>query len=172
MPEIVSFLKREEIDSLVSDVAKRISSDCQGQELVLIGILKGAFIFLSDLIRKLTIPIEIDFIGASSYETGTSSSGKVRLTKEIEIDVENKDILIVEDIIDTGLTLSFLMDYLKSCGPKSLKVCTLLDKRERRIADVKIDYACRVLESGFLVGYGLDYAEKYRHLPEIFHLKL
>ena len=171
MPEIVSYIKKAEIDVLVSNLAERLASDYRGKKLVLIGVLKGSFIFLSDLIRRLTIPVEIDFIGASSYGTGCSTSGKIQLTKELQIDVENKDVLIIEDIIDTGLTLAFLIDYLKTFRPKSLKVCTLLDKRERRMVDIQIDYASHVVESGFIVGYGLDYAERYRNLPEIYHLK-
>lgn len=171
MPEMVCFLKREEIDTRIAGVAARISSDYQGQSLVFIGILKGAFIFLSDLIRKLTIPVEIDFIGISSYGNGMISSGKIRVTKDIEMDVEDKNVVIVEDIIDTGSTLKYLIEYVKSFQPRSLRVCTLLDKRERRVAGVEVDYACCEVSDGFLVGYGLDHAEKYRHLPEIFILK-
>ncbi len=171
MPDFVSFLTKEEIDDLISNVTRRISFDYQNKELILIGVLKGAFIFLSDLVRKLTIPVKIDFVGVSSYGSETCSSETIRLTKKIEIDVKNKDVLVIEDIIDTGLTLAFLIDYLKSFNPNTIKICTLLDKKERRLADVKIDYACRVVEKGFLVGYGLDYAEEYRNLSEIYFMK-
>jgi hypoxanthine phosphoribosyltransferase len=171
MPEIVSYLKKETIDSLISDVAAQISSDYHGQELVIIGVLTGAFIFLADLIRKITIPVKIDFIGASSYGTGTQSTGNIRITKELSIDVENNNVLIVEDIIDTGLTLAYLMDYIQSFRPKSVRVCALLDKRERRISPVRVDYACQVVEDRFIVGYGLDFADEYRQLPEICYLK-
>ncbi|MEZ4526893.1 MAG: hypoxanthine phosphoribosyltransferase [Desulfobacterales bacterium] len=172
MPELIPVLKKNEIDELVADTARRISADYKDSELVLVGILKGAFIFLSDLVRHLSIPVKIDFIRASSYGDKTSSSGKICLTKELETDIRDRDVLLVEDIVDTGLTLTFLIEYLKSFGPKSVKVCAFLDKRERREKEVAVDYVCRVMEEGFLVGYGLDYAEDYRALPEIYHLKL
>lgn len=168
MPEIVPFLKREEIDSLISTVAERISSDYQDQEPVLVGVLNGSFIFLADLIRKLTVPVKIDFIGASSYGAGTRSSGTLTITKGLTADVENKDVLIVEDIVDTGLTLAYIIDYIRSFRPRTVKICTLLDKRECRCADVPIDYVCRVVERGFLVGYGLDLDGSYRQLPDIY----
>ena len=172
MPDIVSYLKKETIDSLVSDVAAQISSDYQGQELVIVGVLTGAFVFLADLIRKITIPIKIDFIGASSYGSDTQSTGKIRITKELSIDVENKNVLIVDDIVDTGLTMAHLIDYVHSFRPKSVKVCALLDKKDRRRVELEMEYVCRVVENRFIVGYGLDYAGAYRQLPEIFYLKL
>ncbi|OEU71883.1 MAG: hypoxanthine phosphoribosyltransferase [Desulfuromonadales bacterium C00003093] len=172
MPELIPILKKDDIDKIVAGVARRISSDYQGRELVLIGVLKGAFIFLADLARNLTIPVKIDFVGTSSYGSGTSSSGNIYLTKKIEIDVKDKDVLIVEDLVDTGLTLTYLLDYIKSFGPKTVKICALIDKRERRKIKINIDYACHVVGKGFIVGYGIDYAEDYRNLPEIFHLKL
>ncbi len=171
MPEIVAYLNKETIDSLISDVAAQISSDYQGKELAVIGVLTGAFIFLADLIRKITIPVKVDFIGVSSYGSGTQSTGNIRITKELCIDVENIHVLVVEDIVDTGLTLDFLIDYVQSFRPESVKVCALLDKKERRRAQIKVDYACRVVEDRFIVGYGLDYAGEYRQLPEIFFLK-
>ena len=119
----------------------------------------------------MTIPVKIDFIRAASYGSGTSSSGKIQLTKEMEIDVKGRDVIMVEDIVDTGWTLNYLLDHVMGHHPRSLKVCVLLDKRHRRQSDVALDYTgCRVPE-GFLVGYGLDYAEDYRHLPAIYHLK-
>jgi hypoxanthine phosphoribosyltransferase len=121
---------------------------------------------------NLSIPVQVDFIRVASYGSDTSSSGRINLTKAIEIDVKSKDVLVVEDIVDTGLTLSYIIDYLKSFQPKTVKVCTLLDKRQRRQANVKIDYACHIVTEGFLVGYGLDYDEDYRDLPEIYHLQL
>lgn len=172
MPKLIPILKKDVIAGKVAELALRISDDYKDTEPVLIGILKGAFVFMSDLMRCLTIPVQVDFICASSYGSGTSTSGNIKLTKELGIDICNKDVIIVEDIIDTGLTLSYIIEYLKSFGPKSIRVCTMLDKRERRKADIKIDYSCHVVEEGFLVGYGLDYAEKYRNLPEIYHLKL
>ncbi|MDM8521825.1 hypoxanthine phosphoribosyltransferase, partial [Desulfococcaceae bacterium HSG8] len=134
--------------------------------------LKGAFIFISDLIRHLTIPVKVDFIRVCSYGSDSSSSGNIRLTKEIEIDIKDKDVLVIEDIVDTGLTLDYIIDYLNSFTPKTVKVCALFDKEERRATEVRIDYAGQVVTEGFLVGYGLDYAEKYRDLPEIYHMKL
>jgi hypoxanthine phosphoribosyltransferase len=165
-------LNKNDIDNMVARVARKISSDYQDRELILIGILKGAFVFLSDLVRHLTIPVKLDFIRVCSYGSEVSSSGNIRLTKEIEIDVTNKDVLLVEDIVDTGLTLSYILDYLKAFGPKTVKICTLLDKHERRNANIKIDYACHEVDKGFLVGYGLDYNENYRNLAGIYHLKL
>lgn len=171
MPELIPVLKKDDIEHMVVQVANRISSDYQERELVLIGVLKGAYIFLSDLVRQMSIPTQVDFIGVSSYGAGTSSSEKIRLTKDIDIDVKNKDVLIIEDIIDTGLTLSYIVEHVKSFNPKTIKVCTLIDKRERRKSEVKIDYACHLVAEGFLVGYGLDYSEDYRNLPDIYHLK-
>jgi len=172
MPALIPVLSAEEIDLLVSDLAQRISSDYQGRALVLVAVLKGAFIFLSDLVRKLTIPVKIDFVQAASYGSGTSSCGQIRLAKEIGVDIKGCDVLLVEDIVDTGLTIDCLLDYLRSFQPRSVAVCALINKRERREREVPVAYVGRGIEKGFLVGYGLDYAEDYRHLPGIFHLKL
>ncbi|MCG2757103.1 MAG: hypoxanthine phosphoribosyltransferase, partial [Desulfobacteraceae bacterium] len=171
MAELIPVLNEDKIEKLVADVAKKISDDYKDSELVLIGVLKGAFVFMSDLMRRITIPVKIDFVGISSYGSNTVSSGKIRLTREIEIDIKNKDVLIVEDIVDTGLTLKYLIDYLKSFDPKSVKICALLDKHERRKTEINIDYPCHRIEKGFIVGYGIDYAEDYRNLPAIYHLK-
>lgn len=171
MPELIPVLRKDEIDSKVAEVARRISTDYKNSEPVLVGVLKGAFVFMSDLMRRLTIPVQIDFVCASSYGKGTSTSGNIKLIKELGIDIYEKDVLIVEDIVDTGLTLAYLIEYLKSFGPKSVGVCAMLDKLERRGIDIRIDYSCHVVKEGFLVGYGLDYAENYRNLPEIYHLK-
>ena len=172
MPEFIPVLTKDDIQKSVAALGKQISRDYQGKDLVMICVLKGAFVFLSDLIRHITIPVRIDFIRASSYGNETETSGKIRLTKDVEIDLKDKDVLVVEDIVDTGLTLAHLVDHLTSLGLKSVKICTLVDKRERRQAAVPVDYACHVVDQGFLVGYGLDYAEDYRHLPGIYHLKL
>lgn len=171
MPELISVLNKNEIDNKVAQVARRISADYQDRELVLIGVLKGAFIFLSDLMRHLSIPVKIDFVGVSSYGSGTSTTGTIKLTKKIDIDLTNRDVLVVEDIVDTGLTLAYIVDYLKTLNPKTIKVCALLDKHERREVAIKIHYACHQVAEGFLVGYGLDYNENYRELPEIYRLK-
>ncbi|MBN1931590.1 MAG: hypoxanthine phosphoribosyltransferase [Desulfobacterales bacterium] len=172
MPELIPVLTKDAIARKVSDIAHKISSDYKDRELIIIGVLKGSFIFVSDLVRQLTIPVKIDFISASSYGSSTSSSGNIRLTKEIDMDLKDKDVLIVDDIIDTGLTLAYLVDYVKSFGPKTVKVCIFLDKNERRKVEFHADYVCYVVPKGFLVGYGLDCAENYRNLPEIYHLKL
>ena len=172
MPEFIPVLKKDDIDKMVVAVARKISSDYKDRELILIGVLKGSFVFLSDLIRNLSIPVKVDFVGVSSYSDKTSSSGKIQLTKSIEIDIKNKNVLVVEDIVDSGLTLAWLIDYLMSFEPETVNVCALLDKRERRETQIQIDYTCHVVQEGFLVGYGLDYAEDYRNLPEIYHLKL
>jgi len=171
MPELIPVLKKNDIENMVAQVAQRISSDYQDHELILIGVLKGAVVFLSDLMRHLSISVQVDFIRVSSYGSDTSSSGNIRMTKAIEVDIKNKDVLVIEDIVDTGLTLTYIVDYLKSFNPKTVKVCTLLDKHERRESNIKLDYSCHVVEKGFLVGYGLDYDENYRDLPEIYHLK-
>lgn len=172
MSEFIPVLTKEEIEAQVRRIAQVISADYKDRELILIGILKGAFIFLSDLIRQLSIPVKVDFMCASSYGGRTASSGQIKLTKDVDIEIENKDVLIVEDIVDTGLTLSYLVDYLKNAGAASVRICALIDKRERRETEVVVDYACHTVDKGFLVGYGLDYAEFYRNLPEVYHLKL
>ncbi len=172
MPELIPVLNKNDIDNMVTRVASKISSDYQDRELILIGVLKGAFVFLSDLVRHLSIPVKLDFIRVCSYGSGVSSSGNIRLTKEIEMDVNNKDVLLVEDIVDTGLTLSYIIDYLKAFNPRTVKICALIDKQERRNTNIKVDYACHEAAAGFLVGYGLDYNENYRNLAGIYHLKL
>jgi hypoxanthine phosphoribosyltransferase len=172
MPDLIPVLKKDEIDKLVSEVAQKISSDYQDRELILIAVLKGAFMFLSDLARRLTIPAQIDFLRVASYGANSSSSGKIQFTKEIEVNIRDKDVLVIEDIIDTGLSMRFILDHLKSFEPKTLKVCVLIDKYERREADITIDYVCHTVQKGFLVGYGLDYAEEYRNLPEVYQLNL
>ena len=172
MSEFIPVLTKKEIDAQVSHIAQVISADYKDRELILIGILKGAFIFLSDLIRQLSIPVKVDFMCVSSYGDHTTSSGRIKLIKDVDININNKDVLVVEDIVDTGITLSYLVDHLHASGASSVRICTLIDKRERRETDVRVDYACHTVDKGFLVGYGLDYAEFYRNLPEVYHLKL
>jgi hypoxanthine phosphoribosyltransferase len=171
MSDLIPVLTKDEIAKSIAAVAQKISSDYQDRELILIGVLKGAFIFLSDLARQLSIPVKIDFLRVASYGSNSSTSGKIQLLKEIEIDIKDKDVLVIEDIIDTGLTLAFIIDYLQSFDPKTINVCTLIDKLDRRESMTKIDYVCHTVEKGFLVGYGLDYAENYRNLPGVFYLK-
>lgn len=170
-PEMVQLLSGDEIQQKVAALARRISKDYRDECPLLIGVLKGAFIFLSDLIRSLTIPVEIDFIQLSSYGTGLASSGDIAFCKDISADLRGRTLLIVEDIIDTGLTMSKLVEHLERCEPKSIRVCTLIDKYERREIAFEADYVCQTVSSGFLVGYGLDYAEQYRYLPAIYELK-
>ena len=171
MPALIPVLGKDEVDRLVTTVAQKISSDYRDREVILVGVLKGAFVFLSDLMRKLSIPAKVDFLRVASYGSGTSSCGKIQLLKDLELDIRNKDVLLVEDIVDTGCTLRYLMDFLNSHSPRTVRVCALIDKRERRESEVVIDYVCHVVRQGFLVGYGLDYAEDYRYLPGIYHLK-
>ncbi|SMB99904.1 hypoxanthine phosphoribosyltransferase [Thermanaeromonas toyohensis ToBE] len=161
----------EQIKQRVKELGEAISRDYEGKDLLVVGILKGAIIFLADLVREITIPITLDFMAVSSYGSGTSSSGVVRILKDLEVPVEDKHVLIVEDIVDTGLTLKYLLDNLRARQPLSLKCCTILDKPERRLVDVQIDYRGFCIPDYFVVGYGLDYNQKYRHLPDICVLK-
>jgi hypoxanthine phosphoribosyltransferase len=173
MPEeLLPVLSRAEIAQRVKSLASQISKDYAKKDLCIIGVLNGVFVFLADLVRELTIAIQVDFVRLASYGSGTVSSGNVQTTKEIELDVKDRDVLIVEDIVDSGLTIDFLLKYLEQFHPKSIKVCAFIDKTERRQVQVPIDYVGHVVDSGFLVGYGLDFDEKYRELPEIYHLKL
>lgn len=167
---MIPVLSRTEIAQKVKSLAQRISEDYAGKELVVIGVLKGSFIFMADLIRELTIPAQVDFVRLASYGSDTTSSGTIRITKEIELDIRNRDVLIVEDIIDSGLTIAYLLEHLKSFSPKSVKVCAFIDKIERREVQVPIDYTGLLVEHGFLVGYGLDFDEKYRTLPAIYRI--
>ena len=146
-------------------------SDYKDKDLVVIGILKGAVIFMSELIKNIELPLIIDFMAVSSYGKSSISTGEVRIIKDLDFSVEGKDLLIVEDIIDTGLTLNYLTDILKKRGASSVKICTLLDKPERRSVEVNVDYLGFEIPDEFVVGYGLDYAEQYRNLPYVGALK-
>jgi hypoxanthine phosphoribosyltransferase len=170
-PELIPVLERDTIQQRVEHLGERISEDYEGLDLILIGVLKGAFVFMADLVRALRIPVKMDFIQVGSYGAGTVSSGSIRLVKGLDLDVRSKHVLLVEDIVDTGLTLRYLMDHLVSLGAADVRVCTMIDKRERREASVTIDYACHEVREGFLVGYGLDHDQRYRELPGIYHLK-
>ncbi len=160
-----------QIQDKVKELAAAISKDYIGKELVVIGVLKGAVIFLGDLVKNINIPLTLDFIAVSSYGDTTETSGVVRILKDLDDNIEGKDVLIVEDIIDTGLTLGYLIGNLKSRKAGSVKVCTLLDKPYRRKTNVKVDYKGFEIEDEFVVGYGLDFAQKFRNLPEICVLK-
>lgn len=159
---------KETIEKRVQEIAQTLSDDYQGKEVVFICILKGAFIFLADLMRHLAIPHTIDFMRVASYGSGTVSSGKITVTKDIETDIDGKDVVIVEDIIDTGITLAFLKNKLQEKTPRSLKICALLDKKARREVEIDADYVGFSMDEGFVVGYGLDFDEKFRSLPDIY----
>lgn len=168
MSQIKTVLYTEEqIEDRVAELGKQITNDYKGKDLVLIGILKGAIVFFSDLIREIKIPVTVDFMAVSSYGDSHESSGAVRILKDLDVSIEGKHILIVEDIVDTGLTLSYLKRILQSRNPQSIKVVSFLEKPERRIVDTKADYVGFSIPDEFVVGYGLDYAEQYRSLPYI-----
>jgi len=160
----------EEIAFLVKGLADRISKDYKGRDLVLVCILKGAFMFLSDLVRHLDIPVQIDFVRLASYGSGTKTSGTIEITKDIETSIEGKEVLIIEDIIDSGRTLRFLRDRLSLSKPLSVKVCALLDKKARREVEIEADYLGKEVNDVFVVGYGIDFNEAYRNLPEIYYV--
>lgn len=160
-------LSEQEISARIKEMASQIRSDYEGKRPLFIGILKGSFVFLSDLIREVGIDLEVDFMATSSYGDATSSSGVVALTKDLEVAIEGRDVIIVEDIVDTGLTLRYLCNLLNQRLPASLAICTLLDKSARREVDVTIDYCGFDIEDGFVVGYGIDCAQQYRQLPWI-----
>lgn len=167
-----TLISEDKIAEKVKELGEKITNDYSGnRELIVVGILKGAIIFLSDLVRQISLPLTLDFMAVSSYGTSMHSSGAVRILKDLEVDIEDKDVLIVEDIVDTGLTLKYLLENLRSRNPNSIKVCTLLDKPERRTVGVEVDYNGFSIPDRFVVGYGLDYAETYRNLPYIGVLK-
>ncbi len=170
MDRLNRLLTAEEIDSIVKILADQISRDYIGKELVLVCILKGAFMFLSDLIRHLRIPVKVDFVRLASYGAGMKSSGLVEISKDIEIPIEGKDVLIIEDIVDSGRTLQFLKERLALSNPRSIKICALLDKKARREVKVEADYLGKEIEDIFIVGYGIDFNENYRNLPEIYYV--
>ena len=160
-------IDEDRLKSRVLELGEEISADYAGRDLLLIGVLKGAVFFMADLMRTLTIPCEIDFMAISSYGAQTDSSGVVRILKDLDINIEGRDVLVVEDIIDSGLTLSYLMRNLESREPASLEVCALLTKPERREIDVPVRYIGFEIPNRFVIGYGLDFAERYRNLPYV-----
>ena len=170
--KIKVLLSEEEVDSRIRQIAAKISKDYAGKDLLLVSILKGAVVFMADLMRAVSIPCGIDFMVVSSYGgANTSSTGLVKIIKDLDADLSGKDVLIVEDILDTGITLSHLMPMLKMRNPNSVKICTILSKPSRRMADIEPDYCGFEVPDEFVVGYGLDYAERYRNLPDIGILK-
>ncbi|MEA4848432.1 MAG: hypoxanthine phosphoribosyltransferase [Clostridiaceae bacterium] len=164
-------INEEEIAKRVKELGKQLTEEYKGKELLVVGILKGCVVFLSDLVRNIDLPLTMDFMVVSSYGTTTKSSGVVRIIKDLEREIEGKDVLIVEDIVDTGLTLSYLVENFKTRNPRSVTVCSLLDKPDRRKAQVDIKYVGFKIPDEFVVGYGLDYGEIYRNLPFVCVLK-
>ena len=160
-------LPEEKVDARIREIGEQISREYAGKSVHLICILKGSVYFTCELAKRITVPVTMDFMSVSSYGDDTKSSGVVKIVKDLDQPLEGKDVLIVEDIIDSGRTLSYLIEILKKRGPKSLRLCTLLDKPERRVKDVKVDYVGFNIPDEFVVGYGLDYAQKYRNLPYI-----
>jgi hypoxanthine phosphoribosyltransferase len=170
-PQLKILISRDEIAEAVNRLAREIERDYRDKQPLLIGVLKGSFMFMADLIRQLDLPLELDFVRLSSYDTARESSGKVKVVREMKMPVKGRDMLVVEDIVDTGITISFLLDYLKSKQPASLKICTLTDKPSRRRVPVPIDYRGFTVPNRFIVGYGLDLNQRFRNLPDIYTLE-
>jgi hypoxanthine phosphoribosyltransferase len=164
-PKVI--ITREEIAKRIDELATEVRRDYKDKNPLLIGILKGSFVFLSDLMRSMNIPVEVDFVRLSSYGAGKENSGKIKLVKDVETPIKGRHVLVVEDIIDRGLTLRFLLDYLSFRKPASLKLCALFDKPSRRKVEVPIDYVGFTVPDAFVVGYGLDFDEKFRYLPDL-----
>ena len=162
----------DDLQRRVRELGEEISRDYEGRDLVLIGVLKGAVLFIADLMRELTVPCEVDFMAVSSYGSATDSSGVVRILKDLDASIEGRDVLLVEDIVDSGLTLHYLLKNLKSREPGSLEVCALLTKPERRRVELPIRYVGFEIPDKFAIGYGLDHAERYRNLPYVAALRL
>ena len=165
------YLNRHEISAAVQAVANRINQDYEGKPIVLVGVLKGAILFMADLVRHLKGDVEVEFVRLSSYGKARTSSGTVTIVKDIQADIRDKHVLIVEEIIDSGRTLKFLYERLKSSGPASVEIVTLLDKSSKRVVEVPVKYVGRTIDDQFLVGYGLDLEEYCRNMPDIFYLK-
>jgi hypoxanthine phosphoribosyltransferase len=166
-PQPQVLITQDEIRQAVAKLAAEIRRDYQGKQPLLIGILKGSFVFMADLVRQLNLPIELDFVRLSSYGAGTETSGKVKVVQGLKTSIKGRDVLVVEDIVDTGLTVSFLMDYLKKKKPASLKLCVLTDKPSGHKIPVKINYLGFTVPDKFVVGYGIDWNERFRHLRDI-----
>src|SRR6185312_16399166 len=164
---IVTMLSREEIAERVSELGAQITKDYRDGSLVIICVLKGSFVFASDLMRAIDLPLRVDFLGVRSYGEGTESTGVVQITQDLSKPIDHEDVILVEDIVDTGLTIAHLMDLFRTRQPRSVKVCSLLHKPARARVNVNIDYLGFTIEDKFVVGYGLDFAEKYRNLPFI-----
>lgn len=164
-------ITEQQLEERIKEMGRQIAEDYQGEPLTIVGILKGAVIFFADLARAIDLPLQMDFMSVSSYGSGTTSSGVVKIIKDLDADVTGRHILLVEDIIDTGITLAYLKEYLSNRGAQSVKICTLLDKPTRREKAVHVDYKGFTMPDEFLIGYGVDYAENYRNLPYVASLK-
>jgi hypoxanthine phosphoribosyltransferase len=164
-------LTKEQIAKRVRELAEQISADYAGRELLAVGVLKGSWIFLADLIRLITVPVTVDFMMASSYGAGTNSSGEVKMVLDLKAPVEDRDVLVVDDILDSGLTLKHIIDSLKLRKPRSLKIVALMDKPDRRRTSIKVDYVGFKIPNKFVVGYGVDFAERFRHLPYVGYIE-
>lgn len=160
-------LTEEEVDRRIQEIGEQINRDYEGKQVHLICVLKGGAFFMCELAKRITVPVSLDFMSVSSYGSATKSSGVVKIVKDLDEPLKDKEVLVVEDIVDSGRTLSYLLEMLKDRGPKSVKLCTLLDKPERRVVDVHVDYTCFQIPDEFVVGYGLDYDQRYRNLPYI-----
>ena len=160
-------LSEEDVDKRIQEIGEQISKDYAGKQVHLVCVLKGGVFFLCELAKRITVPVSMDFMSVSSYGSATKSSGVVKIVKDLDEPLKDKDVLVVEDIVDSGRTLSYLLDMLRDRGPTSIKLCTLLDKPERRVVDVNVDYTGFSIPDEFVVGYGLDYDQRYRNLPFI-----
>jgi hypoxanthine phosphoribosyltransferase len=160
-------LTEDEVDARIREVAEQISKDYEGKSIHMICVLKGGSFFMTELSKRITVPVSLDFMSVSSYGGSTKSSGVVKITKDLDEPLDGKNVLVVEDIVDSGRTLSYLLELLRDRGPAEVKLCTLLDKPERRVIDVHVDYTCFEIPDEFVVGYGLDYDQRYRNLPYI-----
>ena len=160
-------LPEEEVDARIQEIGERISRDYEGNQVHMICVLKGGSFFMCELAKRITVPVSLDFMAVSSYGSGTTSGGVVKIVKDLDEAIRGKDVLVVEDIVDSGRTLSYLLEMLQARGPRSLRLCTLLDKPDRRVVDVDVDYTGFHIPDEFVVGYGLDYDQRYRNLPYI-----
>lgn len=160
-------LSEEEVDQRIQAIGEQISKDYAGRQVHLVCVLKGGAFFMCELAKRITVPVSLDFMSVSSYGSETKSSGVVKIVKDLDEPLKDKEVIVVEDIIDSGRTLSYLLEMLRDRGPKSLRLCTLLDKPERRVVEVSVDYTCFQIPDEFVVGYGLDYDQRYRNLPFI-----
>jgi hypoxanthine phosphoribosyltransferase len=166
--KIKILFSEEELKAKVDELGKKISADYQGKELLVVSLLKGSFIFTADLVRRIEVPTQIEFMTTSSYGHGQETSGKVDILSDLRVDIKGRDVLVVDDIVDSGLTMKVILDHLKSKEPNSLKSCVLLDKPDRRQVDIKPDYVGFTIPDLFIVGYGLNYGDYYRNIPYIF----